>query len=601
MAYIEQSQIVIVIRDKRKLQRSDAENVRCQRAKKDMTACTSQVELDSSSSSSCEKENDEHSRHNSVERAVAGVSKPKRAWMNIMSAGLSSALDRTRVTSRNATFVVTEVASSLGHDVSSFNINRSSIHRARLRHRETIATNLRSEFSPSVSLSVHWDGKLMEDLTTKEHVDRLPVLVSGTGVEQLLGVPKLLSGTGVAQADVVMSCLQEWGVVDQITALCFDTTAANTGQLSGTCTIVQQRLKRPVLFMACRHHVMELILGAAFKKAVGGISTGPDILIFKRFKEQWQFIDGEKFQPASSDPSVEALIASSRADILQFATAQLTLAHPRDDYEELLELSVIFVGSTPARGIHFRAPGAMHRARWMAKTIYALKVWMFRDQFRMTAAEEKGMRDLAIFVVLIYLRAWLTAPFAVEAPHNDFILMRSLLRYPHAAVSNATSKKLGLHLWYLSEELVCLALFDRRVSLESKRLMLVALLDPSPDQPAKRPRVDLTAFLGSRGLEQFCTTNSMRLFEVLKLPNAFLSRDPSEWDEDSSFQKALEVVKNVAVVNDRAERGVALIQEFNKKLTTNEDQLQFLLQVVREHRRQFPDCDKKTLLGNRAT
>ena len=49
------------------------------------------------------------------------------------------------------------------------------------------------------------------------------------------------------------------------------------------------------------------------------------------------------------------------------------------------------------------------------------------------------------------------------------------------------------------------------------------------------------------------------------------------------------------VINDRAERGVALVQDYNKKLTKNEDQLQFLLQVVKEHRRQFPDCTKRNL------
>jgi len=36
---------------------------------------------------------------------------------------------------------------------------------------------------------------------------------------------------------------------------------------------------------------MELIIGEAFAKTVGTASTGPDIHLFKRFKEQWQFID----------------------------------------------------------------------------------------------------------------------------------------------------------------------------------------------------------------------------------------------------------------------------------------------------------------------
>ena len=48
------------------------------------------------------------------------------------------------------------------------------------------------------------------------------------------------------------------------------------------------------------------------------------------------------------------------------------------------------------------------------------------------------------------------------------------------------------------------------------------------------------------------------------------------------------------VVNDQAEREVALIEEFSGHLTKDE-QLQFLLQVVQEHRCAYPNAPKKTL------
>ena len=294
---------------------------------------------------------------------------------------------------------------------------------------------------------------------------------------------------------------------------------------------------------------------------------------------------------------MESIVASARGDILLFAQINLEAKQPRDDYREFLELSIIFLGGSPARGVCFQVPGAMHRARWMAKVIYAIKIWLFRDQFKMTVSEKRGIRDLATFAVLIHLRAWMIAPVGVEAPFNDFRLMIELLRYPQDAISSATSKKLGLHLWYISEELIGLALFDSRVSVEMKRLMLAAMEDPAPERPAKRPRVKSTTFLNTGGLEQFCTVNTKRLFQLLGLPLTFLSKDPSQWDEDESFKQALHIVKGLAVVNDRAERGVALIQEFNKKLTIGKEQLQFLLQVVSDHRRQYPDCNKKTLMA----
>ena len=67
----------------------------------------------------------------------------------------------------------------------------------------------------------------------------------------------------------------------------------------------------------------------------------------------------------------------------------------------------------------------------------------------------------------------MTAPLATQAPLNE--LMKHLLNHPHAAMSLATSKKLSLHMWYLSEELIGLALFDSRVDRETKLCMLSAM------------------------------------------------------------------------------------------------------------------------------
>ena len=61
------------------------------------------------------------------------------------------------------------MAKSLGHNISDININRNLIQRARVMRRSKVAENLKLEFDATVSLTVHWDGKLMEDITTKKH------------------------------------------------------------------------------------------------------------------------------------------------------------------------------------------------------------------------------------------------------------------------------------------------------------------------------------------------------------------------------------------------------------------------------------------------
>ena len=122
-------------------------------------------------------------------------------------------------------------------------------------------------------------------------------------------------------------------------------------------------------------------------------------------------IQQDKFEPVSTDASTELQVAAYRKDLIDFIQGQLQPQHPRDDYREFLELSLIILGETPMRDIHFQAPGAMHRARWMSKVIYSIKMWFFCGQFKMTSSEMKGITDIAIFAVTLHLRAWITAPW----------------------------------------------------------------------------------------------------------------------------------------------------------------------------------------------
>src|ERR1043165_8053263 len=102
--------------------------------------------------------------------------KRKRVLKKVLSPDLSAALDRTKVSDRKATFVIAEAAKSLGHNISEFTLSRSSIRRKRQEHREERLIMLKEVFIKHAPLVVHWDGKLLPDLTKVEKVDRLPVL-----------------------------------------------------------------------------------------------------------------------------------------------------------------------------------------------------------------------------------------------------------------------------------------------------------------------------------------------------------------------------------------------------------------------------------------
>ena len=105
-----------------------------------------------------------------------------------------------------------------------------------------------------------------------------------------------------------------------------------------------------------------------------GSSTGPDILLFKRFQKYWTAIEKTKFQTVISDAYSAQAVADTADDMIAFAMDQLQKFQPPDDYRELLELAVAFLGGVPVKGISVKSPAEIHRARWMAKAIYSLKV-----------------------------------------------------------------------------------------------------------------------------------------------------------------------------------------------------------------------------------
>ena len=67
------------------------------------------------------------------------------------------------------------------------------------------------------------------------------------------------------------------------------------------------------------------------------------------------------------------------------------------------------------------------------------------------------------------------------------------------------------------------------------------------------------------------------------------------WKDDPGYKSAIEKLEKIVVVNDVAERGVKLIQEYSNSLTKNENEKQFILQIVAEDRKRYPTATKSSL------
>ena len=194
------------------------------------------------------------------------------------------------------------------------------------------------------SFACLWDEKLMQDLTRKTLVDGLPVIVSGLGIKQLLKIAKISVGSGQSQENAVVLALEEWRLAEKVVGMPLVTTTTNTGRKNGACILVEAKLEKYLLYFACRHRILELVIAAVF------LTQRPNIFLFKRFQCQWESVDKTKFQTGDENERCR----DCKSEILKRAKLTLEQKDLRDDYCEILEMSIIFLGNIPFQESIFR-------------------------------------------------------------------------------------------------------------------------------------------------------------------------------------------------------------------------------------------------------
>ncbi|KAG8198492.1 hypothetical protein JTE90_017358 [Oedothorax gibbosus] len=284
--------------------------------------------------------------------------------------------------------------------------------------------------------------------------ERLTVIVGNQSELKLLGVPAYQPGTVQASGDIIANhivpLLASWHCTNSIINMAFDTTASNTGHVTAACVTIQKKLGRALLWSACRHHVGEVILSHVFEDLKIEVSRSPDVTLFTSEK-------------------VQSFLGEHRSSVLQKTESVISEGKTREDYLEFVKLCNLYLktDSDLQTKPSFRRPGALHKARWMAKLIYSIKICLFEQQIQelpigtiTTKQQVPKVREFVNFVTLIYSTWWLTCNSAVDVPWNDLKLFHSLLKYEdvNALISKSAVHAFKNHLWYLTEEMVPLTL-----------------------------------------------------------------------------------------------------------------------------------------------
>ena len=137
-------------------------------------------------------------------------------------------------------------------------------------------------------LGLHWDGKIIKySLLTEE--DRLCIKVSFPGSErsdQFLAAPLINPPDGKTMALTIVKTLDNWDIqIDNIIAMCWDTTASNTGVHKGSATLFEKYIKKAILWLGCRHHIGEVPIRHVNIR-VRGPTKGPTDPMFLALKKK---------------------------------------------------------------------------------------------------------------------------------------------------------------------------------------------------------------------------------------------------------------------------------------------------------------------------
>ena len=509
------------------------------------------------------------------------------------------------------------VIEEAGGNSESIAISYATADRSRRQMAKQISTSTKDNWEPPKMLTVHWDSKLtLSVMTPNKSEERLAVSVGNSHDSKLLGVPSYTPGSGQSCGSIIseLTCnlLEEWKCIDQVVNMAFDTTASNTGHISAACISIQEKVGRALLWSACRHHVGEVVLDHVFTDLKIEASKSPEVSLFSRFKKNFSLLpesqpqDWCRLDVTTYSVAAQKVICSLRDDAVQ--VAQSNLQQKRDDYLEFVELSLVFLDGYPEdRPFSFKQLGAMHRARWMAKVLYSIKISLLQNQIAQLATgkitsrhQPEKIRDFVTFVALIYSSWWLQCSVAIDAPWNDLQFFKNLLQYSQvsALISKSAVKAFERHLWYLTAEMVPLALFSSKVPAEHKASLATSLLAVKTSGPCTHPNDRYGSGFGKpkfpekitprTTLSELVGPDSWYFFHILQLDPAFLTTDVSTWPAHPAYKEALINLEAINVVNDSAERNVKLSTDFIGS-ARSEEHYQNVLQVVEADRKEKPN------------
>ena len=515
----------------------------------------------------------------------------------LKSACLQSDVDGESI--RHQLKYTTNLIQSAGGSTDNISLSRSSLDRFKKQARHEKVGDIQDRENGLLQKHKRWvllwDGKTFKQRThagKKKPVLAILLKCLDNDEEILVDVIDMTGkkgGSDLECSSIVDSLNYIEFDVKKIIGLVFDTTAVNSGHLNGVAVQLQQHISHQLLQLACRHHVMELVCGGA-ASIVYGDSESPYEAVFKSFASVWENINVQDYRTLGTS---NRKLCAAQEEIAEFLLHWLQHSpNLREDYKKLIELTILFLGATFPTGYNFsfKAPGAFHHARWMAKIIYTISIAMFKHQLAddpefTEACDLDLIWSLAAFLCLHYVKFWFMSPNLADAAVNDLQLWnklndvsqlsdQQLKNYPIAFkdMAEAALQKLNLHLWYLTERHVVFAFASEQVPMQTKVKMWQKMQryksSKAPAAVTGSGLVQMPAIKKTTRLQDLIGPDSHRFFRILPEFEVLLSCHPKEWPELQEYQSLKSLLKKMPATNDSCERALGMVTAIEKRVTT---------------------------------
>nr|XP_047123876.1 uncharacterized protein LOC124806781 [Hydra vulgaris] len=224
---------------------------------------------------------------------------------------------------------------------------------------------------------------------------------------------------------------------------------------------------------------LELILESFWKALFQKKTSSDDNIEFKNFQKKWLHSKQIPLKLSNRSLDLENSFLKQKAnETCNFLEKVLqSKHHPRDNYKEAAELAIFLLGGEEPK--KWKTCSAHHHARWMAHLLYAPKMLIFKKD--LTESDFKNLKIFLTFSSAIYIKAWLEAPKACDAPINNIKLfndLEALKGIPNFGVpAEKAQYVLSRHSWYLTEQVSVLSLFSNKLSLNVKDKIVKKMLE----------------------------------------------------------------------------------------------------------------------------